>query len=88
MDIETLKIVKEMGAGFVSLLACFWLLRELVLKMGVSLNALAENLKLLSANILSLQSRIEFWNKDSEVAHSAQRLELKQILDNLQKGSI
>jgi hypothetical protein len=86
MDIETLKTIKEFGYGIASLGFCFWLMKEILTHMGTSLITISENLKILSANILSLQNRIEFWNKDSETAHSFQREEHKEILDKLAKN--
>jgi len=75
-DIETLKVLKELGYGLASLIFCFWLMRELVLKMGKSLDMLV-------VAIQSLQSRIEFWNKDTEIAHSAQRIENKDMSERI-----
>lgn len=75
-DIETMKIIKEFGYGVISLAFCFWLVKEIVMKMGKSLD-------MLIAAIQNLQNRIEFWNRESEVSHSAQKLEHEKILEKL-----
>jgi hypothetical protein len=82
-DIETLKWLGQVGAWALVFAAFCWLVREVVTKQSVTIGTLAENLKILSTNILSLQNRIEFWNKDSETAHSFQRQEHKEMLDKI-----
>lgn len=77
-DIETLKIIKDLGYGLASLAFSFWLIREIVLRMGKSMDMLV-------VSIQSLQNRIESWNKEQEQAHGFQKQEHEKILERLTK---
>ncbi|MFA5385751.1 MAG: hypothetical protein WC364_14040 [Eubacteriales bacterium] len=97
-DAETLKTIGQWAPWLVVFAAFVWLVRETIVKqsdtlkaISANMSALAENNKILGGNVSSLQSRVEFWNKDSETAHSFQRKEheeqklLIQSLDALKR---
>jgi hypothetical protein len=82
-DIETLKMIGQWGAWAIVFAAFVWLVREVIVKQGATQLAISENMKLIATNVMNLQNRIEFWNKDSETAHSFQRQEHKEMIDRL-----